>query len=287
MNRHAVEVLREVAPRVEALSPGAGGAEAVSALLDLAALRKSTRPLELAAKHAQAALDQPVLLDADPAAWTEAAAAGWVRSAAGPYRALLDAATRRLSRSASAVPARVAAWYVTADRRHHDRIVEDLPRTITDASSALAWLAASWLRGDCDRFEESARWLREHPASGVEAHRLVDLWDDRPAPSWDAALREGTDAARLRLAARLAAPPLHLRILWWHEAELGYGPVAEAMTFPWPGLRVRLARRQEAAQVRFYAHLGEGDEEELDDVAVVTSWLESLLAGVDRRPFLG
>ena len=70
------------------------------------------------------------------------------------------------------------------------------------------------------------------------------------------------------------------------EDELREGPMAEAATFPWPALRLRFTRLSVIDQIHFEARFAGGAAEELEDVGVVSPWLESIVARTDRGPLL-
>lgn len=281
------ERFRRSAAELEGGDAATLGPDDLLALLDLAALRRGTRALDQAAKVAAAALARTRTIDDERVpSWIVAASAGWVRSARGPFRPLIDALLPRLRRGPEAVQARVAAYYVTGDRRERDRIDEDA-RAIEPAGALFpSFVAWAGLRGD----EGSLERARAVVAAGRcdDLHLAATLVQPaEQAATLDPAWATADAATSLRLAALLLAPALQIEIHWWHDAELGYGPFAEAMTFPWPNRGVRFFRRPEAAQVLMRAQLGDGEPEELEDVGVVFSWLEAMVAPVDRRPFLG
>jgi hypothetical protein len=202
-------------------------------------------------------------------------------------RRVADHLASRLPLSPRSVPALAAHFRSSAEPRARERALTAAAAigAPSDPEDALALHAAWTLDGDPARLDLLRQRLGTQDPTEAEARiwpLLADLRDLPPSAFPEAPV----SGSGLLASVSLALPPLRLTIFWHYVDELSFGPVAEALTFPWPALRPRLVLSQPSAQVRFLARLGDGAEEELEDVAVVGSWLEGMCESVDRTPFL-
>ena len=83
--------------------------------------------------------------------------------------------------------------------------------------------------------------------------------------------------------APLCLPPLDLEVRWWDARELEEGYVAEAVTFPYPALRLKFVRRTSPGQVVFASCLDGEPREILEDAGIITSLLSNLIDEVNRQ----
>ena len=98
--------------------------------------------------------------------------------------------------------------------------------------------------------------------------------------------RQATAPGRREGPASLGLPRLVLEIEWWIERELYEGPVAEAITYPWPALEVRFSKLASRDQVRFVPTIDGTRFPVIDDAGAVGAGLASLLSDVDKSAFL-
>lgn len=279
MSREAAQAaFREAALAIdpERSRPDAPSSELVRAWLTVQTVR--TQPRWLAAAEDAVmpiASGARTIPDDDVADWVATCCAGWVQRASGPFRAAAERLLPRLPESATAVPAWIGWWRITGRREARERA---LALSTTDARGAYeAWLATA----DATQRDRAVASVGTGPASWpLRAALGLDV-------DWDSdALAPLSPASRLLAVAPLAAPPVHLTVAWFIAEELGEGPMAEAATFPWPAMRFAFTRLPHRDQIRFSARLGDGPEEELEDVGVVAAWLEEITRAADRGPLL-
>ena len=99
-------------------------------------------------------------------------------------------------------------------------------------------------------------------------------------------LEDASHEVTIRTAAALGLPLLQLEVQWWLESELHEGPVAEAVTFPWPALELTFSKLEERDQVRFTPQLDGHVFETILDAGVIGAGLSEILSQADRSPFL-
>jgi hypothetical protein len=90
----------------------------------------------------------------------------------------------------------------------------------------------------------------------------------------------------VQASAALGLPLLRLEVQWWLESELREGPVAEAITYPWPALEVFFSKLPGRDQVRFRPELDGREFPVIVDAGVVGVGLGEVLKEADRSAFL-
>jgi hypothetical protein len=289
----AEQVLEKQAER----SPRAAGAGVAEAWLTLVALRGEAPWLGAAAAAAEAALrrdggahgTEGLPLD-ERADWLMLACEGWVRRAAGPFRALADRLADRIPDDLRAVAPLQRYWRISGRSRWRERllgIAADARNGGGAASLATAddgWLAdARRAVGGLDPDAcPVADWplLAELRGLGVEDFGAA-------MASWPATEPGPSAADVVRAGAALLLPELRLRVQWWIAAELAEGPVSEALTFPWPSLRVQFERLPDLDQVRIVPSLAGRELPVIEDVGVVASALGRIVEGAAGLPRRG
>ncbi len=272
---------------------GAPTPDVLRAWLTIQTVRTQPKWLRAAAQAVQE-LDLATVPDDAVADWVDVCCRGWVQQAIGPFRSAARALLPRLPDTARSAPALLGWWRITGERAPLDRALSLLRGSEgtapwlgvalrlgyhATADGALRDRALACFGSDPGTLPPSA-WAAAADLGELDAEAFV-------APLTQAQPDDPEVAPRLvPAAAALALPALTVQVLWFIEDELREGPMAEAATFPWAALRLRFTHLPGRDQIRFVARLGDGEEEELDDVGVAAPWLGSITGRVDRGPLL-
>jgi hypothetical protein len=270
--------------------------ETVGAWLCLNTVRSRGHWLDAAAEGARQRLDSGLddLDEAGRIRWLHTASRGWVQRASGPFRALADALAPQVRPCPASVPALLRYWRITGRSGWLEQSLRALPSagSAVDPVGAEA-LHAAWLAtADPELLERAVAHVEGLTPEDVAIHHwpLLAELQGLDLDAFEAAEERvaATPAAqRLYPLAALCLPPLTLRIRYALKEELREGPVAEAITCPYPGLRIEFAEHSERHQVDI-TPIRDGQEgETLYDVAVVDQFIEMLLESVDRTALLG
>lgn|GEM_PF-1726565 len=248
-----------------------------------------------AAADAVQALDPAAVPQDAVAEWLEACCRGWVQQAIGPFRNTGRALLGRLPERTESAAALFGWWRITGERDAMDRALSLLTSAehAVDPGLAVALRLAFHATADQGYFARAKDALGEHLdtlsptawATAIDLQGLDVAAFTGALGHLDTSSPSGAAQAVLGAAA-LALPPLHLEAQWFMEDELREGPMAEAATFPWEALRLRFSRLDVRDQIHFTARFADGDPEELEDIGVVTPWLELLVGRTDRGPLL-
>jgi len=241
-----------------------------------------------AASEAVQALELDTIPDDAVPAWVEACCLGWVQRASGPFRAVARRLLPRLPDDWRGAAARLGWWRITGEPGPLQAALRSLesPGDADAVGLGLA-LRLAWHATADEALRDRAAALLSPPLAAGAWGAAADLHDlDATAFADALAGADPADPDVVVGALALSAPPLHLDVHWHLADELREGPMAEAATFPWPALRLRFHPMDVRDQIRFEAHLADDAPEELEDVGVAAAWLASLVARVDRSPFL-
>jgi len=274
---------------------GTATPQVVRAWLCIQTVRTQPKWVRAAADAVQdLARDLDSIPNEEVADWVEACCRGWVQQAIGPFRNAARLLLPRLADEFASVPALLGWWRITGERAPLHRAL-----TLLDKASAGAPSDSIALRLGYQATADEGLRRRGVEVLGGElsqlpvttwgaAADLLDLDVDAFAGPLDQLQIDSVAAAAAAVPAMaaLALPPLVLEAQWWMEDELREGPMAEAATFPWPALRLRFTRLSVIDQIHFEARFAGGAAEELEDVGVVSPWLESIVARTDRGPLL-
>ena len=229
--------------------------------------------------------------DAPASAWLSAWCRAWASRAAPDFRKQADTLAPTIPDEPSSVPALLAYWRITGRNEWLERALRSLPQRAIpgDLCGAEAFRQAWRATASADHAEASRRCydrLADLPLEALPgACELLgheDLEEERLGELVDEASPESVVLA----AAALGLPRLLVKIEWWIERELYEGPVAEAITYPWPALEVRFSKLASRDQVRFVPTIDGTQFPVIEDAGVVGAGLSSLLSDVDKSAFL-
>jgi len=224
--------------------------------------------------------------------WTKICCDCWVIDASGPFRGAVSTLLRELPGGPAAVPALLRNWRITGDRSYAKRAFEQLPEPPASGAfeDAAAYLAAYHARGNPEHLLAASAAFDGANAADIPLRWWPLAWDVldwTPADLSEAVAQWSTVAPApedvLPALAAATLPALDLRVLWYDALELEEGYVAEAVTFPYPALRLRFERSEGPGQVRFAPSLGGEQREQLEDAGVVATLLSHLVDEVDRQ----
>jgi len=277
----------------DTLEPRSGTAtpitpERVEAWITIESVRGQTRWLDAAVAAAQ---PESSLGPGSDEAWLKAWCKGWGSRAAPAFRKRADALAGLLAPHTGSVGALLAYWRITGRRRWFDRAFEGLPPEASPGN----WAAAEAFRQAWRATADDKLRLRS-----IEAYGPTSLLPLSALPGAAEVIgRDGFDEEFLRpllaeaapetivpVAAALGLPLLQLEVQWWLESELSEGPVAEAVTFPWPALELSFSTLPERDQVRFLPTLDGRAFEPILDAGVVGAGLREIVSEADRSAFL-
>jgi len=262
--------------------------ERVEAWITVESVRGQTRWLDAAVSAARPASS---LAADDPSAWLHAWCLGWGSRAAPNFRKRADALADQVPPTTAGVKALLAYWRITGRRRWLDRALEGVPVHTTPGDSVAAEaLRQVWRATGQDRYRQQAAASYGSP-SDLSAADLPGYAEICGREMLDedfvtGVLEDASHEVTIRAAAALGLPLLQLEVQWWLESELHEGPVAEAVTFPWPALELTFSKLQERDQVRFTPQLDGHVFETILDAGVIGAGLSEILSQADRSPFL-
>lgn len=260
----------------------------VDAWVTIEAVRGQTRWLDAAVAAAQ---HQATLGPGSDAAWLSAWCKAWVSRAAPAFRQRADALAGQVTPGPDSVSALLSYWRITGRKRWLDLALEGLPSASRRGDASVAEAFRQGWRATAD---PELRALAEDSYGNIEALELAAL----PGAA-EVLGREGLSeellASRLdtatpetivQAAATLGLPLLRLEVQWWLESELREGPVAEAITYPWPALEVCFSKLPGRDQVRFKPELDGREFPVIVDAGVVGIGIAEVLKEADRSAFL-
>jgi len=275
------------------IDPATGGSQRpsaarISAWITIEAVRGQTRWLDAAVTAAQA---QSTRGSGSDAAWLSAWCKAWVSRAAPGFRQQADALAEQVRPGPDSTAALLSYWRITGRKRWLDRALEGLPSTAQpgDASVAEAF-RQTWRATAAPEF----RTLAERSYGDIESLEL-DALPGAAEVLGRGGITEALLTRRLETAspetvvqstAALGLPLLHLEVQWWLQSELYEGPVAEAITYPWPALEISFSKLPNRDQVRFIPELDGHEFPTIVDAGVVGVGLGEVLKEADRSAFL-
>ncbi len=285
------EVLQGAVPALEAAAPQRATTQHLRSWLALYQLTEKRRWLDkLGAALVPSGIDH--VAPEERGEWARICCDCWVLDASGPFRETVRALLPTLPAGAAAIPALLRNWRITGDSSYCTRALEQLPEPpeVGEYLGAAAYLAAYHATGDPDQLQAaSGAFVGAHAAElplywwplawnllSWSPEELVDT-----VSSWSRDAPPAHEVLPALVAATL--PSLDLRVLWWDNRELAEGYVAEAVTFPYPALRLRFERMERPGQVRFAPSLGGAPREILEDAGIIASLLSHLVDEVDRQ----
>ena len=280
---------REAASTIDPAVAGSGEVtpSRVEAWVCVESIRGQTRWIEAAVSAAKGDSRS----DASPSAWLSAWCRAWVSRAAPDFRKQADSLAPMIPDGPSSVPSLLAYWRITGRGEWLERALRSLPeRPIPgDLCGAEAYRQAWRATAKPDYAEASRRCfdrLDELPLEALPGACELLGHDDLQEERLAELLGEASPESVVLAAASLGLPRLLLEIEWWIERELYEGPVAEAITYPWPALEVRFSKLASRDQVRFVPTIDGTRFPVIDDAGVVGAGLSSLLSDVDKSAFL-
>jgi hypothetical protein len=289
------EALRQAVPALEAAAPAQASSQHLRAWLTLYQLTERRGWLD----KLRAAVS-PHALSKLPAEqrgeWIRICCDCWVVDAMGPFRGAVSSLLRELQGGPAAVPALLRNWRITGDRSYAERAFEQLPASpgVGAYAAAAAYLAAYHARGKPEHLHAAAAAFEGAAPADIPLRWWPLAWDvlrwsptdlsDAIAP-WVESAPAPEDVLPALVAASL--PAIDLQVLWYEPRELEEGYVAEAVTFPYPALRLRFQRMDVPGQVRFAPSLDGEEREPLEDAGVVATLLSHLVEEVDRQSVVG
>ena len=284
------ETLRSAVPALASTNSEETGAQHFRSWLALYQITEKQRWLNLL-RDAGSATRQRSLSATDYGEWLRLFCDGWVVDAAGPFRGAANGLSGQTLEGASAVPGLLRNWRITGEDRLRDRALVQLPTSpAADFEAAAALHAAYHATGD-ERHLDAARvafanctpadiplrwWPLAWDILGWDDELIagtIENWGSTPPPAHDI----------IPALAPICLPRLDLEVRWWDARELDEGYVAEAVTFPYPALRLRFVRRESPGQVVFVPSLAGERRERLEDAGVIASLLRHLMDEVDRQ----
>ena len=295
MKQRALEVCRKaLRTAVSALtkeSSGLSTSQHLRSWLALYQITEKKRWLDLL-REASSASVLSSLSPEDRGEWLRLCCDCWVIDAAGPFRGAANTLSSHDLRGTRAIPGLLRNWRITGESRFRDQALVQLPaRPAGEAFDEAAALHAAYHATGNERHLEAAKapFLGLSPAD-VPLRWWPLAWD---ILSWDA-LRVAETVAKWQddmppahdivpALAPICLPPIDLEVRWWDARELDEGYVAEAVTFPYPALRLQFVRRNSPGQVVFASHLDGEPREVLEDAGVVASLLSNLIDEVNRQ----
>ena len=264
------------------------GAE-LRARLVLHQVRKGTRWLEEALRAVEAA-DLHGASEGSAPDRLFACCEGWVLRAVGPFRPAADARLAEIVDGPDAVPALLRYWRITGNRTVLERALAAVPESSSagDATVGAACWAAFQATADDALLERARASIPRDPAQVAVKHwpvvahvhglepddfaDAVDGWEAHPPAAEDV----------IPTCAMLALPPLVVDVQWWYQSDLFSGPVAEAATFPYPGVRLRFRRLPHSAQAVITPILAGEATDPLEDIGVIAALIDDVVSHVDR-----
>ncbi|MBJ95645.1 MAG: hypothetical protein CMP23_14375 [Rickettsiales bacterium] len=239
--------------------------------------------------------DFPGLEPTARGAWLELLCDAWVVDANGPFRGNAAQLSALPCSGPQAINGLLRYWRITGEasfKEHALQLLKELDNT-TGPAHAAAMLAGYRATGAQELLDEARRRLaRPRPETLTIgwwplARDLLD-WGAEDVVDYVQSWPNGAPppAAQICGLAPILLPILELKIRWWEASELDEGYVAEAVTFPYPAMRMRLERRDSPGQVYFEPSLGGNHYQQLEDAGIVASLLEQMVSEVDRQGIL-
>jgi len=284
------QALRAAVPALTRASPAEASAQHFRAWLALYQITEKQRWLDLLRDACSSARVRTI----DPenyGEWLRLFCDGWVVDAAGPFRGAANDLSGLVVDGIQAVPGLLRNWRITGEGTFRDRALDQLPnRPGADFEAAAALHAAYHATGDEDLLDAARAPFTACSPADVPlrwwplACDILD-WDDEvlagTVQTWGDKAPPAHDI--IPALAPICLPRLDLEVRWWDARELDEGYVAEAVTFPYPALRLRFVRRGGPGQVLFAPFLAGEAREELEDAGVIASLLRHLMDEVDRQ----
>ena len=270
-------------------SPPLVSPDRIEAWVAVHAIRGQTRWIDAVVEAAQPRCARE---DASPAHWLRAWCRAWVSRAAPAFRRHADRLAPDVPSETASVAPLLDYWRITGGPRWLDTALTALSAGAApgDTEAAEAFRQAWRATADPDYLAQARSGyglpLAELPpaawAGAVEVLGRDAIDSDELAER----LEDEAPETVLLAAAALGLPRLHVTIQWWIERELREGPVAEAITYPWPALEVAFERMDERDQVRFVIQVGDKEFEPIVDAGVVGAGITEYLHEADRSLFL-
>jgi hypothetical protein len=260
----------------------------VDAWVTVYTVRGQTRWLDAAVAAAQPGASLGAGSDQD---WLQAWCAGWGSRAAPAFRQRADHLAGGLDAEPSSVGPLLAYWRITGRSRWLDLALERLPSSaLPDDPIAAEAFRQAWRATADEGLRNKAAASYGDPAQLAlgdlrgAAEILGHHWltEDLISPLLDKA----TPETIIQATAALGLPLLRLDVHWWLESELREGPVAEAVTYPWPALELSFSKLRQRDQVRFLPELDGRPCEAIIDAGVVGVGLAEIINEADRSAFL-
>jgi hypothetical protein len=267
---------------------GAPSPARVEAWVTIEAVRGQTRWIDAAVSAAQT---QATVAEGSEAAWLHAWCRAWMSRAAPAFRRRADELAEQVAPRPESVGPLLSYWRITGGRRWLDRALEGLPEAALPGDAVIAEAFRQAWRATADpgfrskaelSYGDLARLDLKALPGAAELLGRSGLSEDLVAPLLEAAEPETI----VQVTAALGLPLLRVEVQWWLESELREGPVAEAITYPWPALEIRFAKLADRDQVRFQADLDGQDSLLIVDAGVVGIGLAEVLKEADRSAFL-
>ena len=284
------EALRAAVPALARTNAAETSTQHFRAWLALYQITEKQRWLDLLRSSGSTASQRSIPSE-DYGEWLRLFCDGWVVDAAGPFRGAANNLSAQTLEGALAVPGLLRKWRITGESRFRDRALVQLPTgPAVDFETAAALHAAYHATGD-ERNLDAARapfanctpadvplrwWPLAWDILGWDDELIacaIESWGSEPPPAHDI----------IPALAPICLPRLDLEVQWWDARELDEGYVAEAVTFPYPALRLRFVRRESPGQVLFAPFLAGEPREQLEDAGVIASLLRHLMDEVDRQ----
>ena len=252
------------------------------------AVRGQTRWIEAAGRAAE---DGANRASASASAWLHAWCKAWGSRAVPGFRQEADRLAPTLPSEPSSVPAWLAYWRSTGRAEWLNRALAALPSEPSPGDLELAEaLRQAWRATASDDLAKAAGRsygdLSQVPLIGLPGACELLGREGLDPDHLETLLETAAPEETIISTAALGLPLLELEIQWWIERELREGPVAEAITYPWPALEVRFSKLDQRDQVRFVPRLDGVEFPVIDDAGVVGAGLSGLLSEADRGPFL-
>jgi len=299
--RHIQNAFRASASSLASTQVEPPSARTVRAWLVLHPILSERRWLD-AAESVLANIQSTDVPEHELADWVLVSCQAWVLHASGPSRRVAEWMVKRLPATTQSIPARLAYWRISGDRAAYESALAALPDTkpasLSSCAEPFVAAAALWSAHQATAQPELAEAARALFSASQPEQVPLDLWPlAADALDWDPESVASTVACWedappdpelvIPAAAALALPTLELWIDWWIERELQEGIVAEAATYPYPGLRLRFRKLPDRDQVRFTPILDGEQRETLHDAAIVSAHLDQVLEEVDFSPLRG
>lgn len=295
MNPRSLEACRETLRlAVSALTKENGGqntSQHLRAWLALYQITEKKRWLDLL-RGASSAASLDSLSPEERGEWLRLCCDCWVIDAAGPFRAAANKLAADKLSGTRAIPGLLRNWRITGETRFRDQALAQLPAKAAESGfdEAAAFHAAYHATGDEQHLEAARAPFTDCSPTDVPLRWWPLAWDilhwdaqqvAETVASWQDGMHPAHDI--VPALAPICLPPVDLEVRWWDARELEEGYVAEAVTFPYPALRLQFVRRTSPGQVVFASRLDGEPREILEDAGIIASLLSNLIDEVNRQ----